>query len=265
MLQTAVIYANKRQQRTLKGQVSSVLTTYADSMLVEVTAQQLERLTDDGYSIEVLDGIDEIDVGGEIIDTSVSPPSISTAAVGTSGVSAMDAVPHHYLVQFIGPIKDEWLQAVAEAGGTLREPLPSYAYVVELSEDAYETVHRLDFVRWIGYYEPNLRVSPDLRESLAEPTIARVVLHLGPKTFVQCEDEQLVSRSILENVLRMAVAKNALQHSTAKANSQRVSAWTCYWTKALLKSGTCLSNTAVPTLAWPTTKSQGTAWSPVTA
>ncbi|MFZ1551943.1 MAG: hypothetical protein WAV53_11170, partial [Anaerolineae bacterium] len=69
MLQTAVIYANKRQQRTLKGQVSSVLTTYADSMLVEVTAQQLERLTDDGYSIEVLDGIDEIDVGGEIIDT----------------------------------------------------------------------------------------------------------------------------------------------------------------------------------------------------
>lgn len=169
MLQTAVIYANKRQQRTLKGQVSSVLTTYADSMLVEVTAQQLERLTDDGYSIEVLDGIDEIDVGGEIIDTSVSPPSISTAAVGTRGVSAMDAVPHHYLVQFIGPIKDEWLQAVAEAGGTLREPLPSYAYVVELSEDAYETVHRLDFVRWIGYYEPSLRVSPDLRESLAEP------------------------------------------------------------------------------------------------
>ena len=170
MLQTAVIYANKRQQRTLKGQVSSVLTTYADSMLVEVTAQQLERLTDDGYSIEVLDGIDEIDVGGEIIDTSTSPQSVAKAAVGTRGVAAMDPIPHHYLVQFIGPIKDEWLQAVAEAGAVLREPLPSYAYVVELSGDAFETVQRLDFVRWIGYFEPNLRVSPDLRESLAEPT-----------------------------------------------------------------------------------------------
>lgn len=74
-----------------------------------------------------------------------------------------------YLVQFIGPIKPEWLQAVEKAGGILREPLPSFAYVVELSDAAYEAVKNLDFVRWIGYFEPNLRVSPDLRQSLEEP------------------------------------------------------------------------------------------------
>ena len=169
MRQTAIIYISKRQQRTIKSQVSAVLTAYPDSVLVEVTAQQLDQLTADGYLVEVLDGINEINVGGELVDTSIAPLAIPKTVAGARGVHKTDDFPHHFLVQFIGPIKPEWLQAVEKAGGILREPLPSYAYVVELSDMAYEAVRNLDFVRWVGYFEPILRVSPDLRESLAEP------------------------------------------------------------------------------------------------
>ena len=169
MQHTVIIYASKRQLRTLKTQVSAILTTYADSALVEVTTQQLDQLTSEGYSLEVLENINEINVGGELVDTSIAPLAVDKAASGVRGVLRADDLPHHYLVQFIGPIKPEWLQAVEKAGGILREPLPSFAYVVELSDAAYATVRNLDFVRWVGYFEPNLRVSPDLRQSLEEP------------------------------------------------------------------------------------------------
>ena len=45
MQHTVIIYASKRQLRTLKTQVSAILTTYADSALVEVTPRQLDQLT----------------------------------------------------------------------------------------------------------------------------------------------------------------------------------------------------------------------------
>lgn len=169
MLHTAVVYANKRQQRTLQTWVSTVLTAYPDSLLVEVSDEQIDHLLASGYSLEVLEGINQIDVGGETVDTSISPLEFPTYRRAARGVDAHEDAPHHYLVQFIGPIKAEWLQAVERAGGVLREPLPSYAYVVELTPDAYQNVSNLPWVRWVGYYEPNLRVSPELRQNLEEP------------------------------------------------------------------------------------------------
>ena len=131
MQYTAIIYATKRQQRTIKSHVSSVLTLYPDSALVEVTTQQLDQLTAEGYSIEVLDGINEINVGGELVDTSAAPAAISKSVAGVRGAPMADDFPHHFLVQFIGPIKPEWLQAVEKAGG-----IPPFAetqrYVVKV-------------------------------------------------------------------------------------------------------------------------------------
>lgn len=84
----------KRQLRALKTQVSAILTTYADSALVEVTTQQLDQLTSEGYSLEVLENINEINVGGELVDTSIAPLAVDKAAPGVRGVLRADDFPH---------------------------------------------------------------------------------------------------------------------------------------------------------------------------
>ena len=50
---------------------------------------------------------------------------------------------HHYLVQFIGPIKEKWLRGVRKAGGTLRAPFGDFTYVVAAEVDTIKAISRL--------------------------------------------------------------------------------------------------------------------------
>lgn len=74
-----------------------------------------------------------------------------------------------WMVQFIGPIKDDWLDAVGKTGAQLVSYLPENAYVVWGDGTA---LARLDavaaasrFVQWTGAYHPYYRLSPGLREA----------------------------------------------------------------------------------------------------
>jgi len=66
---------------------------------------------------------------------------------------------HHYLVQFIGPIKDKWLSGVRRAGGTLRAPFGDFTYVVAADVDTIKRIASLPYVRWTGRYLPRDRVA----------------------------------------------------------------------------------------------------------
>ncbi len=66
---------------------------------------------------------------------------------------------HHYLVQFIGPIKEKWLSGVRRAGGTLRSPFGDFTYVVAADVDTIKRIAALPYVRWTGRYLPKDRVA----------------------------------------------------------------------------------------------------------
>ncbi|MBI4649934.1 S8 family serine peptidase, partial [Candidatus Desantisbacteria bacterium] len=66
---------------------------------------------------------------------------------------------HHYLVQFTGPIKEEWLKAVKNTGGEPREPFADFTYVVRADELILEKIKNLPFVRWIGHLPHSGRVT----------------------------------------------------------------------------------------------------------
>ncbi|MFO0914973.1 MAG: S8 family serine peptidase [Pirellulales bacterium] len=68
----------------------------------------------------------------------------------TSLVNRLDRRPHHYVVQFVGPIKKEWLRAVRSLGGELRRPLDSFAYVVRCVPAQLARLVRLKCVRQLG-------------------------------------------------------------------------------------------------------------------
>ncbi len=72
-----------------------------------------------------------------------------------------------YLVQFIGPIKDEWLKALEGTGTKTIAYIPNNAYVVHADDRAAGELAKLknqsSFVQWLGDYEPAYKLRPELR------------------------------------------------------------------------------------------------------
>lgn len=93
--------------------------------------------------------------------------------IGTSGAAKVPAArsnytgeanlqrgPHHYLVQFIGPIKAAWLKHVSATGARVREPYGGFAHVVWARESMLPKLQALACVRWVGHLPHVSRVAP---------------------------------------------------------------------------------------------------------
>ena len=83
------------------------------------------------------------------------------------GAKRLSAGAHHYLVQFIGPIKEVWLAQVEKAGGELRTPFEGFTYVVRAKEPARAAIVALPCVRWMGHYRHDQRIATSVRTRMA--------------------------------------------------------------------------------------------------
>lgn len=90
------------------------------------------------------------------LKTALSLPSRLSYTSGDA--QAVDTV----IVQFSGPVKSEWKEAVVSTGGRLGGYLPDYAFLVHLDAQAREDVRALPFVRWVGPYQPGYKLAPDV-------------------------------------------------------------------------------------------------------
>lgn len=139
-----------------------VIATYPAFFVAEVDNAAVDairqgRLTEDITDQYVIDS-----VGGSI-DTSI--PRITATGESKShpryrGAAALPPGPHHYLVQFIGPIKKSWLSSVRGAGGEIVAPWSGFTMVVRLDSKSVPKVAALPSVRWMGHLPYAARLSP---------------------------------------------------------------------------------------------------------
>jgi len=170
MTETAVIYANKRQRAKLAQQGIALLAEYDDYVLADITPEQAATLRTQGYEVEIQDAPAIIEVRGRPVAMVTSEESArSTERVQIENVSIVPAGPppsalgpgiHYYLVQFIGPVKHEWLDAVVAHGGTIQDPVPPCGYILGLDQPAYEQTTAQPYVRFVGHYNADLRLAP---------------------------------------------------------------------------------------------------------
>lgn len=169
-MRTATVFVSRRQLSRLKGRVTRVVEPYDSFVLVEATDEQLEALQASGYKVVPREDLDRIDLGAITIDTR-EPRYTHRGEVRPHSayphVEAPGPGPHHYIVQFIGPVKEEWKEEITAWGGVLCDPLPSYSYVVEMDEATLQRVLQAAFVRWVGHYDPNIRISPELQRPVS--------------------------------------------------------------------------------------------------
>src|SRR6188768_3571510 len=98
----------------------NVIEQYDSFLLAEVTPSELKNLQSD-YLVEDVSSQYKIDIGLKDIDT--KKPRITERgltephpAYAAPDEKNLGAGKHHYLVQFIGPIKKQWLNALKKSG-----------------------------------------------------------------------------------------------------------------------------------------------------
>ncbi len=107
-------------------------------------------------------GTFELDLGGLRFDPLAAPPTPSAPA--NEGWQASEGADWR-LLQFNGPIKGEWLDALRAAGIEPVQYIHPFAYVVWAEARAMTRASLPDSVRWFGEHPPGFRVAPMFRSS----------------------------------------------------------------------------------------------------
>ncbi len=94
-------------------------------------------------------------------------PQAGEPAIPQSLRAPMTGGQGTYLLQFNGPVQDDWKGAVEQAGARLYGYIPDYAFIARIDAAALTQLRALPFVRWVGPYHPAYRLAPSLAQATA--------------------------------------------------------------------------------------------------
>ncbi len=161
------VFASEGEREQLAEQLD-ILERYDAFVVAQAPPATAKRIARDHLVEDITDQY-EIPVGAGTIDT-------STPRVDAEGTTRPHAAyrrgaslapgPHHYLVQFVGPIKDEWLRGVKRAGGEPRQLWGNFVFVVRADEDAIAKIAALPYVRWLGHLPYEERLAESVRKEV---------------------------------------------------------------------------------------------------
>ena len=72
---------------------------------------------------------------------------------------AEEAGPEYYIIQFDGPVKENWKAALKAQGAALYDYIPDFAFVARVDASVLETIRNLPHVHWVGEYRPSYKLS----------------------------------------------------------------------------------------------------------
>ncbi len=92
-------------------------------------------------------------------DPLVSPPVPS----GPRAKTTSQAGPGYYLLQFTGPVREEWKELCRARGVEFLDYIPDFAFIVRMDGKNRGEVEALSPVRWVGDYQPAYRLPSRLK------------------------------------------------------------------------------------------------------
>lgn len=155
------------------GVSAHVVETYDAFVLVEADEEATQKLA---AAFPVEDITNQFDLHQK--HGAAGVPSTAEAHGGrrtrsaTAPVPPLAPGPHHYIVQFIGPIKSAWLAKVRATGAVPRAPHESFSHIIRATQKQLAAISALPFVRWAGHLPFADRVGSEVaaRKSTIEAT-----------------------------------------------------------------------------------------------
>lgn len=118
-------------------------------------------------SVAVRDDLNTIQLRGVTLDTTTG----TVAPVATNVRQGKTTGKQFWMVQFVGPIKSEWLDNLKKLGIEIVGYVPNNAYVIWLDGNALtqlESLAKTDpTIQWTGEYHPQYRLAPAFRGAKA--------------------------------------------------------------------------------------------------
>jgi subtilisin family serine protease len=126
-----------------------------------------------------------ISLNGRVWDTRQGEPAIAERQRSA-------AADRYFLIQFYGPVKDEWVSALEELGVTFLGYHPNYAFIVRMEPGLMGKVQSSHAVQWVGRYHPAYRLATE--EELAKAQTEGSGLALNIRAFPGEDAAALQSR-----------------------------------------------------------------------
>ena len=90
---------------------------------------------------------------------------------GLSHDGLLDVEAGLYVVQFRGPVRDEWVDALVGLGATFLQPIPENAFVLSVPRELVALLDNIEAllpaVQFVSHWHPAYRLRPALRDLLA--------------------------------------------------------------------------------------------------
>jgi uncharacterized protein YegL len=151
--------------------VSKVVEDYPNKVLAEVTASQHQELLRQGYKVEDLSSRTKIRVGRLAIDPTI--PEEREEAVGPAEEEeALET--EYYFVQFVGPVKSEWIEDLKKANLVPLSYYHDFTYLVYGKTADIEKVAKSPCVRATMPYGPQVKLSSEAKSILEEEGVEQV-------------------------------------------------------------------------------------------
>ena len=157
------VFASGAEQNDVAARYQ-VVETYPAFVVVDVSEADANALAADHLVEDITDQY-AIPLAGDASSTiDASLPRITARGTTAAhpdykGSKRLTPGPHHYLVQFAGPVKPEWLDAVSDAGGEVVDTYAGFTVVVRADDTQIAQIAQLPVVRWAGHLPPDARVS----------------------------------------------------------------------------------------------------------
>ncbi|MFQ6106425.1 MAG: S8 family serine peptidase [Thermoplasmata archaeon] len=149
-----------------------ILETYDTFVLARTTNAQNELFQSKGLLVQGQLELDKIHINSMVIDTLAGEPDLSPSLMMRSYPSDVDG---HYLVQFHGPVKEEWKHDIERLGGRVLNYIPNNAFIVQLDTNLLGRVKNLREVQWMGIYQPAYKIRPLLLSAKGEVDVKIIV------------------------------------------------------------------------------------------
>lgn len=127
--------------------------------------KDLYAISLNGTSVQrVTEAKKTLDFWYQPFDPEVSTPNLPDVLKSPAGSQL-------FVVQFETQALNPYRKAIEEAGGTIVSYIPNNAYVIRMDSETKAAVEAMNFVRYVGTYDPAYRIDPNVSRHLLTNTL----------------------------------------------------------------------------------------------
>jgi subtilisin family serine protease len=150
-----------REMKAVRATRAKILAEYPDGVLVRATERQAAALE--------AAGIEAAELPSGPIQTAGARFALAAARAADEQepIAPDRGRTAYFILALVGPLKQEWLEALAARGASVHGTLPGFHLLAGMLPAVADAVADEPFVEGVSLYRPAMKVSPELRPDVS--------------------------------------------------------------------------------------------------